>query len=204
MTFPEKIAVRFTEEEADYLSLRPILRQTFTPEELIGMILTTTGKDPKRIREILHAGTLVYNLYRYWWERLDVAPEAVVEILARFPDADPTRPFRPAECAAVVLEGGGQPPRHSLEIERHAASRMLWFRSKSFWDCLLELARSQPPVYQNYSYSRRSDVYALPLGPEQIAALSRNALRFATRAVRGQFRYLSEMTHLLFLCPRSR
>ena len=203
LTFPETIAVRFTEEEADYLSLRPILRQPFTPEELVGMILTTTGKDPKRIREILHAGTLVYNMYRYWWERLDVAPEAVAEILARFPEADPTRRFRTEECSAVVLEGGSQAPRYSLEIPREEASRKRWFRTRSFWDALVELVRERPPTYAEYSYARRADVYVLPLAPKEIQALSADALRLASRRLRAQIRNLPEMTRIVFLSPRS-
>ncbi len=217
MGFPENIIVRFTEEEADYVSLRPILRQTFTAEELIGMILTTTGKDPKRIREILQAGTLVYNVYRYWWERLDVEPEAVAEILSRFPDADPTRVFRPEECAAAVLESGGQPPRVAApalsavegaawEVTREEASRKRLFRARSFWECLVGLAqesRGAGPVYLEYSYARRADVYALSLAPKQIRVLALDAARLATRKLRARLRKLPETTRILFVCPRS-
>ena len=207
MGFPEKIAVRFTEEEADYVSMRPILRQPFTAEELVGMILTATGKHPERVREILHAGTLVYNMYRYWWERLEVEPEAVAEMLARFPDADPTRAFRAEECLAVLLESGGQPPRHALEVSRNAASGKRLFRSRSFWDCLLDLARASRdagPVYQDYSYARRADVYALSPVPEQIGALAREAAQLATRKLRAQLGYLPETTRVVFICPRLR
>ena len=216
MGFPEKIAVRFTEEEADYVSLRPILRQPFTAEELVGMILTATGKHPERVREILHAGTLVYNMYRYWWERLEVEPEAVAEMLARFPDADPTRAFRAEECVAVLLESGGQPSRvaapalsavegATFEVGRNVASRKRLFRSRSFWDCLLELARASPeagPVYQDYSYARRADLYALWLVPEQVGALAGEAARLATRELRAQLGHLPETTRIVFVCPR--
>ncbi len=225
MGFPEKIAIRFTEEEADYISMRPIRRQAFTAEELVGMILTATGKHPERIREILRAGTLVYNMYRYWWERLDVEPEAVAEILSRFPDADPTRVFRAEECVAVLLESGGQqlvaapalpalsPPRRAegsavegvtFEVGRDTASRKRLFRSRSFWDCLLDLVPQggTGPVYQDYSYARRADVYALSLTPEQIGALARDAARLARRELRAQLGRLPATTRIVFVCPR--
>ncbi len=225
MGFPEKIAVRFTEEEADYISMRPILKQPFTAEELVGMILTATGKHPERIREILRAGTLVYNMYRYWWERLDVEAEAVAEILARFPDADPTRVFCAEECVAVLLESGGQPPvaapalpalspprraegsaveGATFEVGRDTASRKRLFRSRSFWDCLLDLVPQggTGPVYQDYSYARRADVYALSLTPEQTGALARDAARLARRELRAQLGRLPATTRIVFVCPR--
>ncbi len=214
MGFPEKISVRFTEEEADYVSMRPIRRQAFTAEELVGMILTATGKHAERIGEILHAGTLVYNMYRYWWERLDVEAEAVAEILARFPDDDPTRVFRAEECVAVLLESGGQPPvaapalsavqGATFEVGRDTASRKRLFRSRSFWDCLLDLVPQggTGPVYQDYSYARRADVYALSLTPEQIGALVRDAARLARRKLRAQLGRLPATTRIVFVCPR--
>src|SRR5208283_1906278 len=67
MSLPETIPTRYTEEEAEYLSLRPVVRQTFRIAELVDMILSVTGKDAHRIAQILRSGSVVYHGYRYWW-----------------------------------------------------------------------------------------------------------------------------------------
>lgn len=210
MVLPETVPVRFTEEEADYVSMRPIVQQAFTLDELVGMVLTATGKHPQRVREILRAGTMVYNMYRYWWERLDVPPEALAKILARFPDPDPARPFRAEECVGVVLEIGGRPPGlavTTIEIGRDVASRRRLFRSQSLWDCLMDLTRASHgsrPVYQDYSYARRADLFVLSLTLEQAAALAQDATRLAGRKLRAQTIHLPETTRVIFICPRPR
>lgn len=202
MALPETIPVRYTEEEAEYLSVRPVVRQTFRLQELLDMVLSVTGKDPARVRQILRSGTVVFHFYRYWWQGFEADAEELSALLALFPNADPARPFRPEDCTAVLLESGGQPPRHSFELARKTGSRKLLFRSRSFWDCLLDLARSQAPSYQGYSYLRRADAYQLALSPEQAAALLRHALRLAPRPLRAPLRRLPETSRIIFLCPR--
>jgi len=61
VTLPESIPVRYTEEDAGYVTVRPIVKQTFRLDELLDMILSVTGKDATRIRQILHSGTVVYH-----------------------------------------------------------------------------------------------------------------------------------------------
>ena len=201
MPLPETIPVRYTEEEAEYLSVRPVVRQTFRLQELIDMVLGVTGKDLVRIQQILRAGTIVFHFYRYWWPGFEADAEELAAVLARFPDADPTRPFPAGECTAVLLESRGEPPRRSLVFPREAASHKGLFRSRSFWDCLLALAREQAPVYQGYSYLRRADLYRLAVSPEQIAALL-EAARQAPRELRAGLRYLPEIARVVFVCPR--
>jgi len=58
VTLPESIPVRYTEEDAGYVTVRPIVKQTFRLDELLDMILSVTGKDAARIRQILHSGRL--------------------------------------------------------------------------------------------------------------------------------------------------
>jgi len=198
---PETIPVRYTEEEAEYLSVRPVVRQTFRLQELIDMVLGVTGKDLVRIQQILRAGTIVFHFYRYWWPGFEADAEELAAVLARFPDADPTRPFPVEECTAVLLESGGEPPRHSLEIGRETASRRGLFRPRSFWDRLLALTREQAPVYQGYSYFRRADLYRLDVSPVQTAALI-EAARQAPRELRAGLRYLPEIARVVFVCPR--
>jgi hypothetical protein len=50
---PETISVRFTEEEAEYVSIRPVRRQIFKLRELVDMILSVTGRDLPRVQQIL-------------------------------------------------------------------------------------------------------------------------------------------------------
>ena len=53
MALPENVAVRYTEDEAEYLSLRPVVRQTFRIDELVDMIVSVTGLDRERVAQIL-------------------------------------------------------------------------------------------------------------------------------------------------------
>lgn len=202
MALPETIPVRYTEEEAEYLSVRPVVRQTFRLQELIDMVLGVTSKDLPRIQRILRAGTLVFHSYRYWWEGFEADAAELAAVLACFPDADRTREFRPEECTAVLLENPAQPPRQALELGCDAYSRRPLFASRSFWDCLLALGRAQPPVYRAYSYARRADLYEQAVSADQIASLARDAARLAPRSLRPGLRYLPEMTRIVFICPR--
>jgi hypothetical protein len=201
---PETVPVRYTEEEAGYISVRPVVRQSFRLEELLDMILSVTGKNLERIRQILRSGTVVYHFYRYWWPGFDAESTELNSLLARFPDADPARPFRAEECTVVLLESGGEPPRHSLEVAREIASRRRWLIRPTFWSSLMGLAGSSPPLYREYSYVRRADLYAQKLSRAQQEELARNAARFAPRALRVQLSRLPAAARILYLCPRTR
>ena len=92
MPLPETISVRYTEEEAGYITVRPLVRQTFSLGELLDMILSVAGKDLTRVQQLLHSGTVVYHFYRYTWTGFDADPTELSAALAKFPDADPARP----------------------------------------------------------------------------------------------------------------
>lgn len=203
MDLPETIPVRYSEEDAEYVSVRPVRRQTFRFDELIDMVLSVTGKDPVRIQKILRSGTVVFHFYRYWWESLEVSAEELARELARYPDADPSRAFRAEGCAAIILESAGSPPRHSIELDRKTTGRRI-FHSRSFWDALLNLARATPPEYGGYSYSRRADLYRLAISPEQAAALFAAAERLAPCGLRARLVHLREVARIVYVCPRSR
>jgi hypothetical protein len=201
---PETIPVRYSEEDAEYVSVRPVRRQTFRFGELIDMVLSVTGKDAERIQKILRTGTVVFHFYRYWWESLEVSAEELVRALARYPDADPGRAFCAEDCAAILLESAGSPPRHSIELDRKTAGRRRLFRGSSVWDTLLDLARATPTEYAGYSYSRRADLYRLTISPEQAAALSAQAARLAPRGLRARLVHLPDAARIVYVCPRSR
>jgi hypothetical protein len=199
---PETIAVKYTEEEAEYLSVRPVVRQAFSSAELVDMVVSVAGKDLARVQKILSAGTVVFHSFRYWWTGFEAESAALQELLQKYPDPDPARPFRAENCAEVILESSGSPARHSLRIRRDEASKRRLLSSRSFWDNLMSLARDAAPAYREYSYSLRGDIFVLSLSPEQIARLSREADRSAPRTLRADLAVLSAISQIVFVCPR--
>jgi len=199
---PDSIPVKYTEEEAEYLSVRPVVRQAFSSTELVDMVVSVAGKDLARVQKILSAGTVVFHSFRYWWTGFEADPVALRELLQKYPDAEPSRAFRAEDCAEVILESSGSPPRHSLRIRRDEAGKRRLLRSRSFWDNLMNLARNAAPTYREYSYSQHGDIYALSLTPEQIARLAREATRSAPRTLRADLAVLSAISQIVFVCPR--
>jgi hypothetical protein len=199
---PETIAVRYTEEDAGYVTVRPLVRQTFRLDELLDMILSVAGKDAARVRQLLHSGTIVYHFFRYSWAGFDANDTELAAALARFPDADPARPFPPGQCTLAIIESGGISPRPLMELDRAAGSKRRIFRGKSYWERLLEIAAENNPSYQKYSYGRRADLYRLDLDAENIARITEAANRLATGKLRSALRVLPGAASILFVCPR--
>jgi hypothetical protein len=209
-----QIPVKYTEEEAEYLSVRPVVRQTFQLAELVDMVLGVTGKDPARVQQILRTGTLVFNFYRYWWTGFEADADELGAVLAKFPDADPARVFRAEECSVAILAGKScQPasgavalPANGIELSRAEAARKRLFSGKSFWDALMSLAQNSAtgstPAYLGYSYQRRADLYHLEIAPEQANSLASAAEKLAPRSVRAHTAQIAAATRILFLCPR--
>ena len=203
MPLPETIPVRYTEEEAGYVTVRPLVRQTFRLDELLDMILSVAGKDVARVRQLLHSGTVVYHFYRYSWAGFDADETELAAALARFPDADPSRPFSASQCTNAVFDGAGANPRHLLELiraDRFQAADC--FAGRSFWEALLEIAAEENPAYQKYSYGRRADIYRLDLDAENASRIEEAANRLASGKLRSALRVLPSAACILFVCPR--
>ncbi|MFZ0879653.1 MAG: hypothetical protein WA002_09160 [Candidatus Acidiferrales bacterium] len=203
MNLPETIPVRYTEEEAEYLSLRPVVKQTFRIAELVDMIVSVTGKDAARVTQILRSGSVVYHGYRYWWSGFEAADGELGVLLAAYPDAEPERRFDPAACTAMIFESGGAPPRHTIEIPRAIGERHGWLRFRSFWDDAMEHARANPPAYREYSYGRRADTFVSPLDAAGAARLAEAARKRLPRAMRAQASLLHSMTQIVWICSRA-
>ena len=202
MPLPQTIPVRYTEEEAGYVTVRPLVRQTFSLEELLDMILSVAGKDAARVRQLLHSGTVVYHFFRYSWAGFDASETELAAALARFPDSDPTRLFPPGQCTLAIMESGGISQRPLMELDRAAGSRRRIFRGQSFWERLLEIAAEESPSYQKYSYGRRADLYRLDLDAENISRIEEAANRLAAGKLRSALRVLPGAASILFVCPR--
>lgn len=201
MTAPERIPVRLTDEVAGYVDTRPVLRQTFTLHDLVGLVLATTGKNPARIAEILRSGTCTYNIYRYWWDGFALDEARLEAVLAEFPNPDALRAFRPEACTWMMLASAEEPVPHTLMLERSVLSRRRWFQREGFWDFLLGLARAKAPAYRDYSYYHRGDLYACALEAGDLAQLDQAAARLAPRGLRQQLARATWVRLELF-CPR--
>jgi hypothetical protein len=199
---PETIPVRYTDEEAGYVTVRPVVKQTFTLEELLDMVLSVAGKDVTRVRQLLHSGTVVYHFYRYSWPGFDADEAELAAALARFPDADPARPFAPDHCTVAILETGGLTPRNILELPQATASKRRMFRGQSFWDGLLAIAANENVRYYRYSYGRRADLYRLDLDGENVFLINQAAERLAPRNLRATLAAVNGAASILFVCPR--
>src|SRR5947199_9811016 len=101
MPLPENIALRFTEEDAGYVTVRPVVKQTFRLAELADMVVSVTGKNVARVQQIFRAGTVVSNRYRYCWVGFASTEIEVAGLLDRFPDDDPGCPFKSAQITTV-------------------------------------------------------------------------------------------------------
>jgi hypothetical protein len=202
MSLPETIAIRFTEDDAGYVTVRPVVKQVFRLSELIDMVVSVTGKSVPRLQQIFHAGTVVYNGYRYRWDGFTTEAAELSALLAPFPDDDPSRPFDSAAATAASLEIGGGTQRSLLEITRQEASAKRWFRKQSAWGILLSVAKSSATRYEKYSYSHRADIYRLYLPPEAASTLRNNIFEAAPTVLRKRLAGTQPPSALLFFVPR--
>lgn len=202
MPLPDTIPVRYTEEEAGSISVRPVVRQTFRLHELLDMILGVTGKDAARVAQVLRAGTIVFHYYRYWWSAMEAPAEELAAWLRSFPDADPARPFAADRCQRVRLESTDSARRAPTEFTRAESTSRGWLRRRSLWDIWMEFAATSTLRYETYSYAEHADVYAAPLAESGRATLLAAALHAAPRHLRGSVERLRDAGRILFLCSR--
>jgi hypothetical protein len=198
---PETIAVRYTEEEAGYVTMRPLVQQTFRMRELADMVLRVTGKDAARVRQILRAGTVVYNTYRYWWPGFETAEDELAALLAGFPEDDPSRAFREEECTAVLLEYGGGTAQGQVEVTRKEASSKPFWQRRSLWEVLAP-PKSAAIAYAGYSYAHAGDLYRQALTIEESWDFLSQAAALAPRHLRARLERLPVPLRLVYVCPR--
>ncbi len=202
MSLPESISVRYSEEDAGYVSVRPVVKQVFRLHELADMVVSIAGKDPVRVQQILRSGTAGYNGYRYWWESIVAEPSEIAALLAPFPDNDPTRPFEPDKAIAVLLEFGGGTQRHMVEITRKDATSKKFLAKLSPWQVLLQNIASHPARYEKYSHSRRADFFRISLPFDDAQKLLAAILALAPRNLRHRWSNLKPPTAITFVIPR--
>lgn len=202
MPLPENIALRFTEEDAGYVTVRPVVKQTFRLGELADMVVSVTGKSVLRVQQLFRAGTVVYNGYRYWWDGFASSESEVAELLAHFPEDDPTRPFNATQVTSISLEIGGGTQRSLVGLTRDEASEKKLFQKQSPWEILLMAARDSTPRYEKYSHAERADVFRLHVSFEAAALLLKKILGASPRALRKKLDATQPPAAILFLVPR--
>jgi hypothetical protein len=202
MSLPQTIAVRYTEEEAEYVSLRPIVRQTFQFKELVEMILSVSGKDSARIQKLLAAGSVTYHGFRYWWDGFPAGDEELTAFLAAYPDPNPALPFRLESCEKALFES--EKSRDKAEISKEEGSVTRWYRRGNFWQRLVEVTRAGINDYAGYSYERWADLYTLGLDETAAAELAAAAKKYLPRAEAGFIRAITHARRVVWICPRRR
>lgn len=203
MSLPATIPVRYTEDEAEYVSLRPIVRQTFQLRELVEMILSVSGKDPQRIQKLLAAGSVTYHGYRYWWDGFDPDLDELQGVLASYPEAEPSRAFDVARCSAVIFEA--EKFREKVEVSREQGAAGKWYRRGNFWGLVEELATGAGgagPAYAGYSYEKRADLYESAIEGSAAARLVEAAKRYLARPSAGLLAMMAKARRIVWVCPR--
>lgn len=202
MSLPQQIPVRYADEEAGYVSMRPVVKQTFWLNELVDMVVSVVGKDAARLQQIFHTGTVVYNGYRYEWDKLTADLAEIEALLVPFPDDDPSRPFDAAQATAVLLEMGGGTQRTVVEVTRHDASEKKLFAKSSPWDLFVQLPASSPPRYEKYSHARHADLFRVTLPFDQAQRFLAALLEAAPRGLRHRWSSLRPPAAVTYVCPR--
>ena len=184
MSLPSTIRVKLSSEAAEAISITRVVVQDLPVRELIEHMLGITGKDEGRIHDLLLRGTLVSGASRFRWTGWEADVFAIRNLLATFPDPEPTRPFSVERCVRAILRSD----RHSIDLARAAGERKPLLRRTSFWDVLMDMARSADPTYLHYSYKDRADCYRLDLsrGHAETLRSSAGIVRYST--VRDQIR----------------
>jgi hypothetical protein len=202
MPLPNEILLRYSNEDAGYVSMSPVVRQTFRLPELIDMLVSVVGKDPARVQQILHTGSVVYNGYRYSWESLLAEPAEISSLLAPLPDDDPSRAFDSAQAIAALLESGGGTQRSITEINHQDGAAKKLFAKHSPWDVLLQLAANIPPRYEKYSHARHADLFRLTLPFDRAQQFLATLLEAAPHSLRHRWSTLRPPSAVTFVCTR--
>jgi hypothetical protein len=168
---PETVRVKLSSEEAGAISITPVVVREMPLGELVGLMLDLTGKDTRRIRDLLWRGTLVSGATRYRWQGWEASVERVEALLAPFPDPEPQRPFAPERCVHVLLLGPGL----RVDVPHQALAKKGFLSRSSFWDVLMEVVDETGVEYAGYSYREQVDRYRLEIPAAELDRLRRGA-----------------------------
>jgi hypothetical protein len=184
MALPHTVRVKLSSEAAESISLTPVVVQELPIRELVEYMLGVTGKDEARIRELLLRGSLVSGASRFRWAGWKQDAESLRQLLATFPDPDPSQRFEAAGCVKVVLRGG----RSAIEIPREAVARKTIFQRQTFWDQLMQVVSAGAMEYSGYSYRERADRYTREITVAEMERIRAAAETVKYSTLRDQIR----------------
>lgn len=184
--------VKISSEEAASIAITPVVVRDMPVRELVELMLGVTGKDPGRIGELLKRGSFVSGASRFRWTGVEMD---VSELLASFPDPDPTRPFDASKCVRAILRAG----HARIDLTREAGQKKRMFQSGTFWDLLL--ATIHAPHYLDYSFKYSADVYRAPVTMGAARALAEGSRLLAYTVLADQVRTATPDT-VDFYVPR--
>lgn len=202
MPLPNQISVRYTEEDAGFVSVRPVVKQNFRLSELADMVVSVAGKHADRVQKIFSSGTVVYNGYRYWWDAIPTNLTEIESLLLPFPDDDPARPLDPAKATSALFESGGGTQRTVVEISKAEAQHKKLFGKLTPWDVLLQSVAALPARYDKYSHQRKADLFRITLPFVDAQSLIHAMKQAASRAIRHRWSALRPPASVTFLLPR--
>lgn len=175
MALPQTVRVKLSSEAAEAIAMTAVVAQELPVRELIEHMLGVTGKDLERIREVLLRGSMVVGASRFRWAGWAAEEAELAEVLATFPDAEPSRTFAAERCIRVVLRGGRAP----IELRREAIDRKGLFHRETFWAMLMEVVGAGATRYAGYSYRDRADRFV-----RELSVGDADRLRAASGAVK--------------------
>lgn len=181
-------------ESAGYVTTSAVARLDLPVEELASKILGACGKNQDRVARILARGSLVSGDARYRWMPLEVPPEDLTALLARFPDHDPRRAFQRESCVRMAFRG----QRGPIEITREVGRQKRLFRRKAFWDEALDLIQPLSPRCERYSYSDKADVFTVQLNATALERLRRLGALLRFSSLDAQIRSLRSGQVMLY------
>jgi hypothetical protein len=198
MPLPNAVRVKLSSEAAGAISITPVVVREMPIRELVEMILPSSGKDVARICRQIESGNLVAGASRLRWEGWTAEPGDVEAILASFPNPEPTIAFCLPRCTSLALCG----PYTRIELTRESASKHRFLRRSSFWDQITDLTSLSPPVYRDYSYRDRADVFRIALDPGHTLGLRSAARRLPYSTLARQIESAT-LDYVELLVPRA-
>lgn len=184
MALPSTIRVKLSPEEAQAISIAPVVVREMPLRDLVALMLDLTGKDVQRVADLLLRGVLVVGGSRYRWDGWPVDLPSLQELLDTFPSPDPRAVFDSERCHYVWLET----MTGRTEISRADLARHRFLRRRSFWDELVRTAREAGLAYRGYSYRVRADRFRLELRGPALQRLAASAPLLAYSGLENLFR----------------
>ena len=169
MPVPENVRVKLSSEAAEFVALTPVVVREMPFRELLEHVLSATGPDPARVRDILKRGSLVSGATRFRWQGWESEAEELHAAIAELPQPEPGRPFAAERCQRVVLIASAT----RIDLSKEAAEQRRLFKQRCYWQCLMEEAVS--PDYVTYLYKDHADHYRVLLTKEQRQRLKAGA-----------------------------